>query len=157
MQTPISRIKSQFIGIYDGEPWYGDPIVKILKGISAQQAAAYPIPGAHSIWEIVLHLISWRRFGIEKLKGNAAYDVEWDSKEEWPAIPEVTGGNWAQTLAALAKSQMQILELLDAVEAEALERQVPPRTYSLHFLLQGIIQHDLYHAGQISMLKKYTG
>lgn len=157
MQTPISRITSQFIGIYDGDPWYGNPLVKTLEGISAQQAAAYPIPGAHSIWEIVLHLISWRQFGIEKLKGNAAFDLEWDSAEEWPPIPDATVGNWAQTLAALAKSQAQILELLDAVETEALDRLVPPRTYSLHYLLQGIIQHDLYHAGQISMLKKYAG
>ena len=57
--TEVQRIREQFQRAFNGEAWHGPSVLKILDGVTAQQAAAHPIPGAHSIWELTLHIAAW--------------------------------------------------------------------------------------------------
>jgi hypothetical protein len=67
--TEVNRIGLLLKHGYDGEPWYGTALSKLLANVTAAQAAAHPIAGAHSIWQEVLHLIKDRRVSCRLLQG----------------------------------------------------------------------------------------
>ena len=84
--TEVERIRDQFRRAFDGEAWHGPSVLQLLNGITAEQAAAHPIPGAHSIWELVLHVAAWRGAVAARLGGKSP---DLPDVGDWPAVPEV--------------------------------------------------------------------
>ncbi len=128
-----------------------------LKGVTAEAAAAKPIPsksagGPHSIWEIVNHLLAWQNEVLEVLDGKRYASLEGDA--DWPPVSEKTPQAWDLTLKDLAFSQTQLLKRFDTLVDVELGANVPGQEYSWRVLLRGIANHTLYHAGQIGLLKK---
>lgn len=82
--TEVERIVDQLNRAFEGEAWHGPAVVEILEGITAPQAAARPLHGAHSIWEITLHIAAWERAVLRRLHGERA---ELLTEEDWPAVP----------------------------------------------------------------------
>lgn len=148
------RIAQQMQFAQNGASWHGPNLEEILLGIDAQQAASHPIEGAHSIWELVLHIIAWREFGIRMLNGEGDYDPDHDMRLNFPSIPSVNVENWSQTQTDLRNSCQRLSEKIASFEDEKLAEKVPIRTYDFYKLMHGVVQHDLYHAGQIILLKK---
>ena len=120
-------------------------------GFPAEQAAAHPLPNAHSIWELVLHITAWENAARKALEGEPLHVSEGDN---FPAISDTSEAAWHDALTTLEASHYMLRAALDHLTDDALDNVVPGRRYSIYVLLHGIVQHDLYHAGQIVMLKK---
>jgi uncharacterized damage-inducible protein DinB len=153
MQTEINRIHQLLISTFNGDPWHGSAVMYILSGITAQQAIAQPFANNHHIWGLALHMVAWRKFTLEKLRGNAAYSIS-TPEQDWPAVAQTDEQAWQQTLQDLRQSQQALLETIQRLDDEWLDKVVPGKSYTFYVLLHGIIQHDLYHSGQIALLKK---
>ena len=126
---------------------------EILKGVDARTASARPLPQAHSIWELALHVAGWEIAAVRGIEGRAAVLSE---EENFPPIPELSEADWQQALQTLHSSHQRLQEAIGRLSDDDLERPVKglQTTYSFYGLLHGVIQHNLYHAGQMAMLKK---
>jgi uncharacterized damage-inducible protein DinB len=151
MSTESQRIADQLHRAYAGGAWHGPALRQLLRGVSAKQAAARPIRGAHTIWELVLHITAWTRAVRRRMEGKP---TRLSPVENFPPMPKATAANWKQTLDALRTAQYDLHRAVSAVPASRLKKRVPGKRYSLYFMLHGLVQHDLYHAGQIALLKK---
>jgi uncharacterized damage-inducible protein DinB len=153
MTEEIKRIHKNISAVYNGQPWYGDNVFSFLSGISAERAAIKPERLNHSIAEIVCHMTAWRCFATEKMKGNAAYEVL-DTELNWRKIMKLNEAEWKTIQDDLLKSQTELLQQIEQMPESMLVARVDGRKYNFRLMLQGIAQHDIYHAGQISMIKK---
>lgn len=145
---------------WDGQPWHGSPVAQILAGIPAAQAAARPLPAAHTIWEIVLHLTAWTREVEHRLRGGTP---GMPAAGDWPR-PEEAGGEpaWRQACAELAAAHRELVSAVESFPAERLDEPVGGTTYVAELgtgtthavMLHGLAQHHAYHAGQIAVLRK---
>jgi uncharacterized damage-inducible protein DinB len=147
--SEIARIAEQLRRMYDGPAWHGPALKPLLESVTEQQAAAHPVAGAHSIWELVLHIAAWLRIARERL--SAAETRDPTDEENWPA----PSGSWLHALAALASEQCELESAIRSFRPDRLDAPAPasePQTF--YILLHGAIQHIAYHAGQIALLKK---
>lgn len=152
----IEHVVDQLHREHDGEPWHGSPLTAILDGITHTQAAARPIASGHTIWELVLHITAWKNEARHRLEGGAAGEPR---EGDWPSPGEPTADGWAQTLTKLDTAHRLLLSAVRDFREENLHVPVnDPRGEEFastnYQLLAGIIQHDVYHAGQIAILKK---
>ena len=150
--SEIKRIKSQLRRAFEGEAWHGPSVLELLEGVTATQAAAHPVAGAHSIWELALHIATWERYVLRRIVEAAA--LEPSDEENFPAVVDVSDEAWRATLEEIKRNHVELLETVAGLVDEKLSELVPGKPYSIYFMLHGVIQHDLYHAGQIALLKK---
>jgi uncharacterized damage-inducible protein DinB len=150
--TETHRINGQLKRAYEGEAWHGPSLRELLDGVTAEQAAAKPIPNAHSIWELVNHIIAWEQIVRRRLEGEALVEVP--DEMNFPPVNDASEAAWQATLQSLAASNRSLRESIKRIDDAKLEETAPGTNYSNYFMLHGAIQHDLYHAGQIALLKK---
>ncbi len=151
MTTEPQRIADQLHRAYAGHAWHGPALRQLLRGVSARQAAARTLPNAHTIWELVLHITAWTKAVRRRMQGKA---LQLSPLENFPPMPAATPANWKATLAALGAAQADLHRAISALPDSQLKKKVPGKPYSLYFMLHGLVQHDLYPAGQIALLKK---
>ncbi len=149
--SEAKRIQDQLERAFAGRAWHGPAVLELLAGVEAGKAAARPIAGAHSIWELVLHIAAWDRAVARRLAGNRA---ELPDEEDWPAVNDTSDEAWQQALETLKRCHRQLHEAIGRVEDAKLDEPIVAGMASTYGTLHGAIQHDLYHAGQIAMLKK---
>ena len=147
----ITRILDQMDRAFSGEAWHGPSLMTVLEGISAEDASKHPIRGAHSIWELVHHIGSWNTISQHRLAGE---NVEITSERDWPPVWEVSEAAWKRALDNLVESRARLRESVKHFTNEHLQEKAAGPDYTCYVVLHGVIQHDLYHAGQIVMLKK---
>lgn len=150
--TEIERIADQLRRAHEGEAWHGPALNEILKGVTAEAAARRPIASAHSIWEIVLHVGVWESVVRRRLSGEVIGDLP--PEQDWPAVHETSEGAWKQALAALDRGHAELQKAVMRITDRQLAEPVPGPEYTVYFMLHGTVQHALYHAGQIALLKK---
>jgi uncharacterized damage-inducible protein DinB len=158
--TEIDRIVLELEREHSGDAWHGSPLRQILDGVDHSQAALRPLGKAQTIWETVLHIISWKNEVRRRIGGApAATPVEGD----WPAPPAASAEAWRETVERLEASHRALVAAVAALREDALFAPTKdPRDretgagVSHYILLHGIVQHDAYHAGQIALLKKGT-
>ena len=150
--TETHRINSQLKRAQAGEAWHGPSLRELLNGVTAEQAAAKPIPNVHSIWELVNHIIAWEQIVRRRLEGEVVNDVP--DEMNFPPVNDASEAAWQATLQSLAASNHSLRESIKQIDDAKLEETVPGQNYNNYFMLHGAIQHDLYHAGQIALLKK---
>ena len=143
--SDLQKIKKLIERSFDQQPWYGPSIIATLKDISSNKAFNR-LPESHSIIELVCHMTAWRKFVIDQLRGNPR---EINEAENFP--PPTT---WEDAMTALQQSQADLLKAIDSFPEDRLNEKVPLREYCFYFMLNGLIQHDVYHLGQIALLKK---
>ena len=151
MRAETKRIADQLHRAYAGGAWHGPALRELLRDVSAKQAAARPLRGAHTIWELVLHITAWKGAVLRRMQGKA---TQLSAAKNFPPMPKATAANWKKTLAALRTAQRDLHPAILALPDSRLKRIVPGKRYSVYFMLHGLVQHDLYHAGQIALLKK---
>jgi len=149
--SEIDRIADQLRRAYEGEAWHGPSLREILAGITVEQAARRPLPQAHSIWELVLHIAAWESIVRRRLGGEA---VEATPEQDWPPVRDSSDAAWKKTLDDLDRGHHQLRQAIAALTDDRLSRRVAGKDYSIYGMLHGLVQHDLYHAGQIALLKK---
>jgi uncharacterized damage-inducible protein DinB len=156
--SEITRIIDELRREHDGDPWHGSPLSQILDGITAAQAASKPIARGHSIWELVLHMTGWKLEVLKRVKGGPATDP---ADGDWPAIGDPTPSRWKAARERLDEAHRTLIETIESLpESKLYEPTNDPRDRPLgtgvayYVLLHGIVQHDVYHSGQIALLKK---
>lgn len=161
MTSEVSRLIDQFKRAHNGDPWHGSPVKEILKGVTHEQAARRPPNGAHSIWELVLHMTGWRNEAAQRANGKPAREP---AGGDYPDVGDPTSVRWKAALEALDASHTNLVAVVKGMSDDDLlgptndPRNRPLGTGVTYYeLLHGIVQHDAYHAGQIAILKKVLG
>jgi uncharacterized damage-inducible protein DinB len=148
-----ARIANQLRRAFDGEAWHGDSLFEILEDVTPAQAASHPIAGAHSIWELVLHIAAWDSIVLHRLGGTSA---EMSEADNFPAVTDASDSAWRAALAEVRGVHDALVSAVAALPDSRLYEVVPgkPAHYDFYYMLHGVVQHELYHAGQIALLKK---
>lgn len=149
--SEVKRIVDQLRRAYEGPAWHGDSIKELLADVTAERAAARPLAGTHSIWELVLHIAAWEEGVRLRLSGERA---ELSEEEQWPPITDTSEAAWKDTLATLERTHMGLRAAIAGLDDESLSRPIVKGMTSVYGSLHGVIQHGLYHAGQIALLKR---
>ncbi len=153
--SEVERIRDQFRRAFEGEAWHGPSVLSLLNGVSAEQAAAHPVQGAHSIWELTLHITAWERACKRRLEGDPARLTD---EEDWPAVTSTSEEAWQKAKLDLLETHRELLAAIASLDESRLDQPIiadQDTTFSsVYVTLQGGVQHDLYHAGQIAILKK---
>lgn len=153
--SEVARITDLMDRTFHGPAWHGPAVMEVLKDVSAQQAAARPQDNAHSIWELTLHLAAWKdvaRWRIEKCEKTPT------DEENFPSLTNTGEQAWKAAIAKLTAAHRELAAAVAALGAERLDEEIPAGGKLSHYVrLHGVIQHDLYHAGQIALLKKHAG
>jgi uncharacterized damage-inducible protein DinB len=153
--TEVERIADQLRRAHEGEAWHGPSLQELLAGVKAAQAAARPVAAAHSIWEIVRHIGVWEGVGRRRLCGEVIGDLP--PEQDWPAVTETSESAWQKVLQDLEDGHQQLQQTMARLTDRQLLEPIPGRNHTVYFMLHGLVQHALYHAGQIAVLKKAGG
>ena len=152
MTTEAHRLEEQLRRSLEGEAWHGPSVLELLAGVSAAQAAGHPIASAHSIWELVLHLSSDYDLVLRRMAGDGR---PLTSAEDWPECPAPTEENWEQTVLKLKALNKRLRDAVRDFPGERLDDPlVPEIPYTAYVQFIGVTQHNLYHAGQIALLRR---
>jgi uncharacterized damage-inducible protein DinB len=149
--TEIERIIDQLNRAFVGEAWHGPAVIEILDGITAQQAAAHPLADGHSIWELALHITAWTRAGSRRLRGDR---TQLTDAENFPAVTDSGEQAWEETRESIKQAHEELRSAILLLDDSRLDQPIIKGMSSIYVTLHGIIQHSLYHAGQIAILKK---
>jgi uncharacterized damage-inducible protein DinB len=151
--TEVERILDQLKRAYEGNAWHGPSVREALAGITAEQAHTRPLSHAHSIWELVRHIAVWEDAGRRRLQGDRA-QIEISSPQDWPLADDTSEAAWEQAKASLDRGHHALVEAIEHLPESRLDEPILEGMSTVYVTLHGVIQHDLYHAGQIAMLKK---
>ena len=151
--TELERILDQLQRAYEGEAWHGPSVKEVLRGVTAAEAHARPLRNGHTIYELVRHIAVWEDVGRRRLQGDPA-NVPISSPEDWPPAEDTSEGAWDQAKAALDRGHQALVEAIQQVDESRFDEPILDGKSSVYVTLHGVIQHDLYHAGQIAILKK---
>ncbi len=137
---------------FEGDAWHGPALLELLADIDASSAAARSIKDAHSIWELVLHIAAWddavnRRIVLGKA-------LELNDEENFPPVKDSSAAAWRKAVDHAKQAHARLVKTVEVLPDERLTEQVAGKSYDIRFMLEGVAQHELYHAGQIAMLKK---
>ncbi|HJU88529.1 MAG TPA: DinB family protein [Gemmatimonadaceae bacterium] len=152
MMNELRRLEEQLRAAVEGSAWHGPAVLELLSDVTPEQAAARPIAGAHSIWELVLHLAGTYRLVLRRVRGDGR---QLSLEEDWPAVGAVSAIDWRESVAALRELNAEVRRVLSTFPADRLDEQlVSESPYTAYTQFIGLTQHDLYHAGQIALLKR---
>lgn len=143
-------IADQIRRAFRGESWHGTSVREVLAGVSAEDAAAHPIRGAHSIWEIVHHLTGGYNLVLRRVRGQRA---QLSPEESWPPVTELGAAAWRESQDTLEQLNQQLESAVRAFPVQRLLEELGSE-HPAYVQFCGAPQHDLYHAGQIVILKK---
>jgi uncharacterized damage-inducible protein DinB len=146
----LQQILEQYDQTMTDEAWYGDPVWKILDGVDAHCAAAQSIPGTHTIWQLVMHMAFWEDVAARRFSG----PVTPDEAGNFPPTPAADEAAWRKTLDEFRASNQAFRAALSRLDPTRLSENTPGGQRSFRYVMVGVLQHDIYHAGQIALLKK---
>jgi uncharacterized damage-inducible protein DinB len=151
----------QFTATHDGDPWFGSSRSSLLAGLTPEQAAAHPIPGGHSIWQLVLHMTAWTNEVGRRLEGHPAAEPR---EGDWPPVPTISSEAWDAAQADLGAAHARVLATIAVLPpirwAEPVGRSRQPELgtgVTVTGMLVGLAQHDAYHCGQVALLRRAAG
>ena len=147
----VDRIAEQMQRAFEGGAWHGPALGEILDEIDAATASAKPLASAHSIWEIVLHLIGTQELLVARMQGIAK---DLSPEEDWPPVTSSTPGAWDDAVGRLRELDLQMRDAVAALSDDALEKPLVAGGSTAYDNIHGYVQHSLYHAGQIAILRK---
>jgi len=149
--TETQNIVEQLRRSLEADPWHGPSILQVLEGVTSEMAAAHPIPGAHSIWELLFHVTAWTRAVRARLL-NIPTELEGDAN--FPPVRNATAEAWQASIEDLIQAHAELYATVNTFTDSDLSAPVPDRPYDRAFILHGLPQHHAYHGGQMALLKK---
>ena len=148
----VKHLAEQHRRALEGHGWHGPALLEVLRGVTAKRAASRAIRKAHSIWEIVLHIEAWDRVVLGRLTGNP---IELSDEENWPDVRDVSSAAWKRTIESMKSTHARLNRAIAKLTPARLDAGYGPRKrYKIFRLVHGVVHHELYHAGQIAILKK---
>lgn len=146
-----SRLANHIERTVTGPMWHGPALADVLQGVDARRARARPVVGAHSIWEIVLHITAWADIARQRMTGEAAADPA--AEEDWPPVSDADA-DWPRAVERLTESHRLLAAETRVLDEAGLDARVKNLEYPVGVLLDGVVEHGTYHGGQIALLKK---
>jgi uncharacterized damage-inducible protein DinB len=153
MNSESSRIADQLRRAFEGEAWHGPDLKALLSDVKAARAHAHSLAGAHSIWELVLHIEVWTGAALQAIHGTPMPKIV-GTAEDWRQVTDASAEAWSNAIKSLFKTKDELAAAMEQFPDRRLTETVPGRKYDFYYLFHGIVQHSLYHAGQIAILKK---
>lgn len=155
----IDPLRGDLRRIYEGNAWHGPAVLDAIRDVTAAEAAARPIPEAHTIYELTHHIGAWIGEATSRLQGNPPGNP---ADGDFPSRTlTVDAEAWTEVCTRLDRRQAELLEAVAAFDAGRLDDPVNPQNRksgddsgTFRALLSGIAQHSAYHAGQIVLLRK---
>ena len=149
-----TRLANHIERTVTGPMWHGPALLEVLDQVDAARARARPIAGAHSIWEIVLHVTAWADIARQRIHGEFLGDPT--PQQDWPepGSEPASDSAWAQVVERLKESHRQLAADVRLLDDAALDARVKNLEYPVGILLDGVVEHGTYHGGQIALLKK---
>jgi uncharacterized damage-inducible protein DinB len=148
----IHRIVDQLQRAHDGDPWYGNPLMTILDGVTAKVAADRS-RSAHSIWELLAHITVWQQESARRLRDRNYRKLSYE--EDWPTVTDTSEKAWKNAVQSLVAAHRDLVATLHQCDPALLDQTVPGSPNQTYYLvLHGVIQHSIYHTAQIALLKK---
>lgn len=145
-------IADQLRRAFYGVAWHGPALLELLDDVDAATAAAKPLPDVHSIWELVLHVEVWDGAAFPRLNGEKFQPT---GPANFPPVPKrPTQAAWRQAIARAKRTHDALVKTIAALPDLRLRDRVPGKKYDFRHMLHGVVQHELYHAGQVAILKK---
>ena len=140
------RIADEYHAVTINDAWYGPSLAELLAEITPEIATRRPAPGAHSISELLQHLLLWN----ERIRNTSENNPmpRWEPEKEWAEAPIP----WDELVSRWKKSRDLLEEHIRNFPMADLSRKVAGRDYSYQTMLEGIVQHAVYHSGQIAMV-----
>lgn len=151
MKTAIQNLIDTLEVTFDKEPWFGDSILAKLKTIN-YKTVNQKIDNSNSIALLLKHMIQWRVFVIEKIQGNKDFDIKLNSEMDWPLVTINNEIEWFSLIEELKITQAKLVNLISEKSDDYLEEITLGKNYTNRILIEGIIQHDVYHLGQIGLI-----
>jgi uncharacterized damage-inducible protein DinB len=151
-----ARLADQIRRAFEGSAWHGDSVLKLLADVDGKTAAARPIKNAHTIWELVLHIAAWDDAVRRRARGTR---VSLSDKQNFPPVVDYSEAAWRKSIEEVKHTHDQLVKAVAAFPDSQLGKQVPGKKATYHnffYMFSGIVQHELYHAGQIALLKKFA-
>lgn len=145
----IARIVDQMNRAFDGEAWHGPSLMNLLRKVNSETAISRPSSRIHSIWELTIHIAVWERSAVRYLRGEI---FEVSDEEDWPAITDTSESAWLAVLNSLETGHAELISAVGEFDESKLDDPVPGKDFSYYVLLHGVVQHNIYHAGQIAYL-----
>jgi hypothetical protein len=156
MNRECFRIADQLRRAFTGDAWHGPPLIELLDGVRAEPACTHLFPSTHTIWELVLHIHMYVRATIEATRG-IAMPKWYGTEEDWPVVGDTSASAWAAARNDLFRDATELVDAIEEWSDERLTDTVPGREYDFYILFHGVVQHSLYHGGQIAILKRAAG
>jgi uncharacterized damage-inducible protein DinB len=149
--SEFALIADQLRRAFDGSAWHGPALMELLADVDAATAGAKPIRDVHSIWELALHIAVWDAVVIARLGGEKAQPT---GERNFPPVVNPTAAAWRKARAEVKRTHDALVKMVAALPESRLRERVPGKRYDFYHNLHGVVQHELYHAGQIAILKK---
>jgi DinB superfamily len=153
MTKETVRIADQMRRAIGGEAWHGPPLREILSGVTAAQANGRPLATLHTIHELVLHIEVYASGALRAAEGDLMPKI-YSTDLDWRTPRDASHAVWAESVALLFDAGERLTASVEAFPNERLGDTVPGRQYDFYYLFHGIVQHSLYHGGQIAILKR---
>jgi uncharacterized damage-inducible protein DinB len=153
MNKEIQTISSSLQNILNGHPWFGRPLYEILEEVDKSKIYINPNNNSHSLIDLLYHMFTWAEFTQKRIEKEGIPDMAAFEKTDWRKIDPAIH-TWQKGLASLKTSHNKIIELLQTKDDSFLEEKVDYRKYNFRYLLNGLIQHNIYHLGQVAYLSK---
>lgn len=157
MQT-ADRLIRALERTHSGKPWHGPSRGELLSDTTWEEAAWRPAAGAHTIWDLVLHMRSWTREVSRRAKGGVPGVPE---DGDWPAMPPPNAVAWKETLVSLNAAHAELAGTVRGMSEEALAAKVKDRpgapaspAITVRSMVSSLAEHDIYHSGQAALLKR---
>ena len=153
MNSEINSIVRSFENTLEGEPWFGRSIYEMLDEVTEAMASQKIKPDSHSLLDLVYHMLTWADFTLARLRQDKEKDLSVFEDLDWQEIKPGTH-TWKKGIVAFKSTNSQIIKILKSKTDSFLDEKVDYRNYNYRFLVNGMIQHNIYHIGQIAYLKK---
>ncbi len=153
MESIINHITSRLHAVAEGSPWFGLSVKEALDGIDHEQAVQR-INAQHNIAEILNHINQWKKFSLEKTAGDTQFDIVLNSDQDWKKTDRLTAREWQSLRDLYFEINADLIDAIQHVKKDWLDQTVPDRKYNFADLFHGIIDHDIYHLGQIIIIYK---
>ena len=153
MNKEVQSIIRNLQNSLNGEPWFGRPVYVILEEVDVSKVCINPGNSCHSLIELLYHMITWAEFCLKQLEKASPQEMKEVESRDWREI-DSKNLTWKNGMGEFRKIHEQIISVLDTKEDSFLKEIVPGREFNFRFMLNGLIQHNIYHLGQIAYVKK---
>ena len=153
MNREVLLIAEQLKDAYNGSPWFGRSSTEILSEIDEGMVFEKP-NGQHSMLELLWHMITWKEFTLSRLRNDDSKPLQYFEENDWRELDHSDKNLWQEGLGQFVKLHNELVEVIQQQKDGLLPQRVSDRNYDFRKLLNGIVQHDIYHLGQIAYIKK---